>query len=156
MPTGLTRNDTHIHTLMLKILNSITDWRRHSPLANHRLTSLWGWPGDDLTYEFDQLSVDISYNFNRMNKVQWKIQAVQSALQEESSVASASSEEDDEQPQHLNHDLQGPLTESTSLLTLSQSESDEDEPLDMDSINPLVSLDPSSESLPVNGMGIST
>jgi hypothetical protein len=128
MPTGLTRNDTHIHTLMLKILNSITDWRRHSPLANHRLTSLWGWPGDDLTYEFDQLSVDISYNFNRMNKVQWKIQAVQSALQEESSDS----------------------------LSVASSSSEEDEPLDMDSISPLVSLDPSSESLPVNGMGIST
>jgi len=168
MPTGLTRDDHPIHIIMLKILNSIQDWRRHSPLANHRLTSLWGWPGDDLTYEFDQISVDISFNFNRMNKVQWHIKAVQSALQEESSesesLSAASASSDDEQEQKLNqsnHD-QNPLTESTSLsppdqspTIHSQSESDDDEPLDMDSISPRVSLDPSKLSLPVQGMGIS-
>lgn len=144
LPTGLTRNDTHIHTIMLKILNSITDWRRHSPLANHRLTSLWGWPGDDLTYEFDQISVDISFNFNRMNKVQWKIPAIQSIMQDGDSSSEGSAADPDPQP----YDDQDQSPHS-------QSESDEEDPLDMDSSSPRVSGDSSSESLPVNGIGIS-
>ena len=161
LPTGLTRNDTHIHTIMLKILNSITDWRRHSPLANHRLTSLWGWPGDDLTYEFDQISVDISFNFNRMNKVQWKIPAIQSIMQDGDSSSEGSAADpdpqQDQQDQHDQHDhpLQDiepskPLDQSPD----SQSESDEEDPL-RDSSSPRVSGDSSSESLPVQGMGIS-
>lgn len=161
LPTGLTRNDTHIHTIMLKILNSITDWRRHSPLANHRLTSLWGWPGDDLTYEFDQISVDISFNFNRMNKVQWKIPAIQSIMQDGDSSSEGSAADpdpqQDQQDQHDQHDhpLQDiepskPLDQSPD----SQSESDEEDSL-RDSSSPRVSGDSSSESLPVQGMGIS-
>ena len=182
LPTGLTRNDTHIHTIMLKILNSITDWRRHSPLANHRLTSLWGWPGDDLTYEFDQISVDISFNFNRMNKVQWKIPAIQSIMQDESSSSEGSASDpdpyQDQHDQHDHHDQQDhdqdhPLQDiepSTAPPELSarlfpkepskpldqspdsQSESDEEDSL-RDSSSPRVSGDSSSESLPVQGMG---
>ena len=193
LPTGLTRNDTHIHTIMLKILNSITDWRRHSPLANHRLTSLWGWPGDDLTYEFDQISVDISFNFNRMNKAQWKIPAIQSIMQDESSSSEGSaSDPDPYQDQHDHHDhqdhpLQDPVEPSTAPPELSarlslrscsaspekplfrkepskpldqspshsQSESDEEDDDPKDSSSPRVSGDSSSESLPVQGMGIS-
>lgn len=159
LPTGLTRNDTHIHTIMLKILNSITDWRRHSPLANHRLTSLWGWPGDDLTYEFDQISVDISFNFNRMNKVQWKIPAIQSIMQDGDSSSEGSAADPDPQPQDdQDQPLQDPKEPSKPLdqsPSHSQSESDEEDPLDMDSSSPRVSGDSSSESLPVQGMGIS-
>ena len=174
LPTGLTRNDTHIHTIMLKILNSITDWRRHSPLANHRLTSLWGWPGDDLTYEFDQISVDISFNFNRMNKVQWKIPAIQSIMQDGDSSSEGSAADPDPQQDQDDQDqpLQDPKEPSTAPPELSarlfpkepskpldqssdsQSESDEEDSL-RDSSSPRVSGDSSSESLPVQGMGIS-
>ena len=160
LPTGLTRNDTHIHTIMLKILNSITDWRRHSPLANHRLTSLWGWPGDDLTYEFDQISVDISFNFNRMNKVQWKIPAIQSIMQDGDSSSEGSAADPDPQQDQDDQDqdqpLQDPKEPSKPLdhSPHSQSESDEEDSL-RDSSSPRVSGDSSSESLPVQGMGIS-
>lgn len=159
LPTGLTRNDTHIHTIMLKILNSITDWRRHSPLANHRLTSLWGWPGDDLTYEFDQISVDISFNFNRMNKVQWKIQATQSIMQDGDSSSEGSAADPDPQQDQDDQDQDHPLQDIEPSKPLdqspdSQSESDEEDSL-RDSSSPRVSGDSSSESLPVQGMGIS-
>lgn len=159
LPTGLTRNDTHIHTIMLKILNSITDWRRHSPLANHRLTSLWGWPGDDLTYEFDQISVDISFNFNRMNKVQWKIPAIQSIMQDGDSSSEGSAADPDPQQDQDDQDQDHPLQDIEPSKPLdqspdSQSESDEEDPL-RDSSSPRVSGDSSSESLPVQGMGIS-
>lgn len=105
MPTGVTRNDTALHDIMLKILNSLHDWSRHSPSANHRLTTLWGWPGDDMTHELDQISVDVSYNFNRMNKVTWKVPTQQQLMQEDSSSSTGGDSSSDKEESESTNDL---------------------------------------------------
>lgn len=70
MPDGVTRDNTVIHALDLKILNELNP-KLLSPGTLEIIHSLWGLPGDDTPVELDQISVDISYHFNRLNKRLW-------------------------------------------------------------------------------------
>lgn len=70
LPDGVTRDNTVIHALDLKILNELNP-KLLSPGTLEIVHSLWGLPGDDTPVELDQISVDISYHFNRLNKRLW-------------------------------------------------------------------------------------
>lgn len=70
LPDGVTRDNTVIHALDLKILNELNP-KLLSPGTLEIIHSLWGLPGDDTPVELDQISVDISYHFNRLNKRLW-------------------------------------------------------------------------------------
>jgi len=67
MPNGICRNRTDVHEWMIRVLNTCDE--KHMDASTVAiLLQLWGFPGDDIPHELNAISVDISYNFNRLNQ----------------------------------------------------------------------------------------
>ena len=70
MPAGITRNRTDVHEWMIRVLNTCEEKSMDASTVAI-LLQLWGFPGDDVPHELTSISVDISYNFNRLNQQLW-------------------------------------------------------------------------------------
>ena len=70
MPAGITRNRTDVHEWMIRVLNTCEEKSMDASTVAI-LLQLWGFPGDDVPHELNSISVDISYNFNRLNQQLW-------------------------------------------------------------------------------------